>query len=42
LRQLCTVGCGIFYVADVNIFLLVKLIMLLSAKIFILKQFFSG
>jgi len=39
---LCTVGHGIFYMADVNTFLLVNKIMLISPDIYILKQCLSG
>jgi len=34
LQQLCTVGHGIFYMADVNEFLLVNYIMLISPDIY--------
>ena len=41
LRQFCTVGHGIFYMANVNDFLLVNWIMLIL-QTFILKQCLSG
>jgi len=41
LRQLCTVGHGIFYMADVNTFLLVNKIMLISPDIYF-KTVFEG